>query len=174
MPSISSLQPRGLNHHAYATIDMEKTHQFWTEVMGCKFLGAWDFMDSHHGKPIPDNYMHSLYGMSDGSALAFFELQNGFQKTDDGIPKYTKHLALSVDSMEQLKEWQEHFKAHGLPVLGEIDHEEIWYSVYVTDPAGLTIELTYQARPFDDNDITEGHEVLKRWRARKNALAAKA
>jgi hypothetical protein len=55
-------------------------------------------------------YIHSLYGMSDGFAIAFFELQNGFQKTDDGIPKYTKHLALSVDSMEQLKEWQEHIK----------------------------------------------------------------
>jgi catechol 2,3-dioxygenase-like lactoylglutathione lyase family enzyme len=152
---------------------MEKTHQFWTEVMGCKFLGAWDFMDYHHGKPFADNYILSLYGISDGSAMGLFGLQNGFQKTDDGIPKYTKHLALSVDSIEQLKEWQEHFKAHGLPVLGEIDHEGIWYSVYVTDPAGLTIELTYQAGPFDDNDITEGHEVLKQWRTSKNALVAK-
>ena len=173
MPPTTSLQPCGLNHHAYATLDMEKTHKFWTEVMGCKFLGAWDFMDSGHGKPIPDNYIHSLYGMADGSAMAFFELQNDFEKKDDGIPKYTKHLALSVNSMDELKEWQDHFKAHGISVLGEIDHEGIWHSVYVTDPAGLTIELTYQARPFNNDDITEGFEVLARWRAHKNARLLK-
>lgn len=168
--STTSLQQRGLNHHACATLDMDKTHHFWTKVMGCKVLGAYSFMGSGHDKPIPDSYVHSLYSMSDGSAMAFSELGNDFDKKDDGIPKYTKHLALSCDSKEQVKEWHEHFIAHGIPVLGEIDHEGIWLSIYVTDPAGLTIELTYQSHTFDDNDATEGLKVLKQWRKDKVAV----
>jgi glyoxylase I family protein len=165
-----SLQPRGLNHHAYATLNMDETHKFWTEVMGCKFLGAYSFMeDAGHDKPIPDKYIHSLYGMSDGSAMAFFELQNGYDKKDDGVPKYTKHLALSCDSKEQVAEWHKHFEAHGIPVLGEIDHEGIWLSIYVDDPSGLTVEITYQAHIFKDEDAAEGLEILQKWRKEKIA-----
>lgn len=170
MPAKTSLQPRGLNHHAYATLNMDETHHFWTEVMGCKFLGAYAFPESGHDKPIPDSYVHSLYGMSDGSALAFFELGHDFEKKDDGIPKYTKHLALSCDSKEQVKQWHENFTAHGLDVIGEIDHEGMWLSIYVTDPSGLVIELTHQSHTFDDNDAAEGLEVLRQWRKDKIAL----
>jgi glyoxylase I family protein len=173
MLSKAALQPRGLNHHAYATLDMDETHRFWTEIMGCNFLGAFSFMDSDtHDKPIPDKYIHSLYGMSDGSALAFFELQNGFVKNDDGIPKYTKHLALSCDSKEQVAEWHRHFEKKGLKVLGEIDHEGVWLSIYVTDPSGLTVEITYQSHTFDEADVEEGLKCLKLWREDKNAYLA--
>ncbi|KAF2166311.1 hypothetical protein M409DRAFT_55155 [Zasmidium cellare ATCC 36951] len=168
-PIESTLQPRGLNHHAYATLDMDKTHQFWTHVMGCNFLGAYSFLDeAGHDKPIPDKYIHALYGMADGSALAFFELQNGYIKSDDGIPKYTKHLALSCDSLEQVTAWKAHWEACGMEVLGEIDHEGIWQSVYTTDPSGVIIEMTFQSHRFDENDHVEGLEVLKAWRRQKD------
>ena len=169
MPT-TSLQPRGLNHHAYVTLDMDKTHDFWINVMGCKFLGAFAF-SSEHDAPIPGNYVHSMYGMSDGSAMAFFELSQDYEKKDDGLPKYTKHLALSCDSKEQVKEWHEHFEAHGLEVLGEIDHEGMWLSIYVTEPSGLTIEITHQSHTWGDNDVSEGLEVLKQWR--KDKVASK-
>lgn len=170
MPAATTLQPRGLNHHAYATLDMDKTHHFWTDIMGCRFLGAYSFKESGHDKPIPDSYVHSLYGMSDGSALAFFELGHGYEKKDDGIPKYTKHLALSCDSKEQVKAWHDHFSSHGLEVLGEIDHEGVWLSIYITDPSGLIIELTYQSHTFDEKDATEGLEILRQWRKDKALL----
>ena len=167
--AVSTLQPRGLNHHAYATLNMDKTHEFWTKIMGCKFLGAYAFMESGHDKPIPDSYIHSLYGMSDGSAMAFFELGNDYEKNDDGIPTYTKHLALSCDNRDQVKRWHEHFTAHGLEVLGEIDHEGIWLSIYVTDPSGLIVEITYQSHVFDHKDYAEGLEVLAQWRKDKES-----
>jgi catechol 2,3-dioxygenase-like lactoylglutathione lyase family enzyme len=167
MSTNTSLQPRRLNHFAYATLDMDKTHKFWTEVMGCNLLGALEVEETGPA-PIQDTYVHAFYGLKDGSAIAFFELAKGFEKKDDGIPKYTKHLALSIDAEEDLKKWQDHFKAHDIPVL-EVDHDGIWLSLYVTDPAGLIIEITYQTRPFNDDDVVEGFEVLERWRAKKTA-----
>jgi len=170
MLSKPALQPRCVNHHAYATPNMDETHKFWTEIMGCKFLGAYSFMDEDaHDKPIPDKYVHSLYGLQDGSAMAFFELMNGYTKKDDGIPTYTKHLALSCDSIEQVAEWHRHFEKHGLSVLGEVDHEGVWLSIYITDPSGLTIEITYQSHQFDKKDEEEGFTALAQWRKDKNA-----
>ncbi len=130
-------------------------------------------MDSGHDKPIPDNYVHSLYGMSDGSAMAFFELPHDYNKKDDGIPKYTKHIALSCDSKEQVKEWHEKFTAHGLEVLGEIDYEGVWLAIYVNDPSGLIIEITYQSHAFNEDDAAEGLKVLKQWRADKTVSGLK-
>lgn len=165
--STTSLQPRRLNHFAYATPDIAKTHKFWTEVMGCNLLGALEFEETGPA-PIQDTYIHAFYGLKDGSAIAFFELARGFDKKDDGIPTYTKHLALSIDAEDELTGWQAHFKAHGIEVL-EVDHDGFWLSLYVTDPAGVIIEITYQTRPFNDADVVEGREVLERWWAKKAA-----
>ena len=120
-------------------------------------------------------YFHNdpLYGMTEGTAMAFFELQKRYNKTDDGIPTYLKHVALSCDSADQLRAWHRHFEAHGLHVLGEIDHEGIWLSIYVTEPSGLIIEITYQGHSFYEDDVKEGLTVLKEWRKQKNLSVGK-
>lgn len=162
--------PRRLNYYAFATNDMVQTHEFWTKAMRCKFLGA-QRQDGHadkYGRSL-GRFLHCFYGLADGSAVAVFELGKPFERKEDGVPNFTKHLALSVGSREQLREWIEHFKSLGIPVRGEIDHDGIWYSIYVVDPNGQNVELTWQSREFNDADAKEGEEVMSQWRKDKDA-----
>jgi catechol 2,3-dioxygenase-like lactoylglutathione lyase family enzyme len=166
----ADLAPRRLNHYAIATEDMAETHRFWTEVMGCEFRGALR-AEGHPmstGEQAP-GYLHAFYSFSDGSCIAFFELATGIERRDDGVPSWAKHLALSVDSREQLKEWQTRLSAAGVEVVGEIDHDGLFYSLYLFDPNGQRIELTYQTRDLDDNDKEAGRKVLEGWALDKAA-----
>ncbi|GAT20733.1 hypothetical protein RIB2604_00802060 [Aspergillus luchuensis] len=169
MAPSTATAPGGLNHYAYATNDMVKTHKFWTEVMRCKFLGAQrqgGEPDKYSGETL-GSFLHCFYGLADGSAVAFFELANNFTKTDDGIPAFTKHLALSVNSRDELYDWMAHFKSCGVDVKGEIDHDGLWYSIYVIDPNGQMVELTWQSRAFNEKDVEEGLEIMRQWREDK-------
>jgi catechol 2,3-dioxygenase-like lactoylglutathione lyase family enzyme len=162
-----SLQPISLNHYATATLDMEVTHKFWTEIMGCKFGGAV----RQDGEGLPElktgSFLHCFYSFQDNASVAFFEVAGGYDPKPDGIPGFTKHLALNVNSREELVAWQKHLTDHDISVAGEIDHDGLFYSIYLTDPNGLMVELTYQTRPLNNEDIEEGYEVMKNWSADK-------
>ncbi|KAL1867775.1 hypothetical protein Plec18167_008521 [Paecilomyces lecythidis] len=175
MASATFHGPRRLNHYAYATNNMTKTHEFWTKVMRCKFLGAQrqgGEPDKYRGVTL-GSFLHCFYGLADGSAVAVFELDKEFEKKDDGIPAFTKHLALSVDRREDLKNWIDHIESCGLPIMGEIDHDGLWYSIYVTDPNGQIVELTWQSREFNENDAKEGLKVMRQWKEDKAASTSK-
>jgi glyoxylase I family protein len=174
LPAIT-LKPTGLNHYALATNDMETTHKFWTEVLNCKYLGSIRHEDTpEKGFQVAKtgNFLHNFYSFGDGSAIAFFELENDFTKVDDGVPGFAKHLALGVNSHEELQQWHEHLSAANIPVLGEINHDDIWHSIYFMDPNGQQCELTYQERALTDKDAEEGLEIWKKWRADKTAAKA--
>lgn len=171
MSTTVSSAPRGLNHYAYATNDMTKTYEFWTKVMLCKFLGAQrqgGEPDRYDGESL-GSFLHCFFGLADGSAVAFFELAQNYEKKDDGIPSFTKHLALSVGSREELYEWKAHIESFGIEVFGELDHDGIWLSIYITDPSGQLVELTWQSREFNDKDVEDGIKVMEKWRQDKES-----
>lgn len=94
------LWPARLNHYALATLDMDVTHKFWTEVMGCQFRGAvrhTDTADGMNGQHT-GNFLHCFYSFEDGSSIAFFELAHDYTPRSDGIPHFAKHIALPVSS----------------------------------------------------------------------------
>jgi glyoxylase I family protein len=169
------LKPLGLNHYALGTVDMEITHKFWTEVMHCKYLGSIRHEDrtenGFHAVKL-GKFLHNFYGFADGSAIAFFELEHDFVKTDDGVPSWAKHFAMNVNSHEELKQWHAHLTASNIGVLGEINHDGIWHSIYFEDPNGQQCELTYQTRKLTDQDTKEGFKIFKSWREDKNAAKA--
>jgi catechol 2,3-dioxygenase-like lactoylglutathione lyase family enzyme len=173
MTITTTLTPRRLNHYALPAHDVAETHVFWTEVMGCTFKGALR-MGSHMmttGELAPD-YIHTFYAMADGSCIAFFELGTGLDRTDDGAPGWTKHIALSVDSREELAAWQDHLRAHNVDFAGEIDHGGLFYSIYFFDPNGQRIELTYQSHPMTPQDAIDGLAEIERWGSDKRASSA--
>jgi catechol 2,3-dioxygenase-like lactoylglutathione lyase family enzyme len=166
----NKLIPLRINHYAIATEDMQVTHRFWTEVMGCEFKGA--LRGPSHMMSTGDlapAYLHAFYAFGDGSCIAFFELASGLSRQDDGVPAWAKHLALSVGSREELAEWQRRLQAAGVDVAGEIDHDGLFYSIYFFDPNRQRIELTYQPRDLDENDAREGRAVLESWLSDKTA-----
>jgi len=159
-----ALKPIGLNHYALATVDMEATHKFWTEIMNCKYLGSIRHEEKGDQVFKTGNFLHNFYGFGDGSAIAFFELENDFIKVDDGVPGFAKHLALNVNSHAELKHWHERLKSSNIAVLGEVDHQDVWHSIYFEDPNGQQCELTYQERDLNDKDAEEGLKIWKGWR----------
>ncbi|MFE2943018.1 VOC family protein [Streptomyces sp. NPDC059255] len=164
------LTPERLNHYALATKDMAITHTFWTEMMGCEFKAAIR-ADGHTmstGEEAP-GYLHAFYSFKDGACIAFFELAGGLDPVDDQVPSWAKHLALSVDSREELARWHRHLEAAGVAVAGEVDHGGLFHSLYFFDPNGQRIELTYQARALTDEDRRLGYETLEGWARDKAA-----
>jgi hypothetical protein len=150
---------------------MDATHQFWTEVMGCRYMGSVRHEDKPNEPPAMKTgpFLHNFYGFQDGSAIAFFEMAKNFTKTDDGVPYFAKHLALNVNSYEQLMQWHQHLSNSNIPVLGEVNHDDLWYSLYFQDPNGQQCELTYQKRDLTEKDVEEGMKIYKQWRRDKNA-----
>ena len=50
------------------------------------------------------------------------------------------HIALLVDSLDGVKEWYAHLKAHGVNITGASDHG-VTRSIYFTDPDGNPFEI---------------------------------
>ncbi|UNK47117.1 VOC family protein [Arthrobacter sulfonylureivorans] len=170
LTNIGTLSLQSINHYAIATKDMEATHAFWTGVMGCEFKAALrgDEHQMSTGEVAPE-YLHAFYSFKDGSCIAFFELASGIEPVDDGVPSWTKHLALAVDSHEELRAWHRHLKESGVVVAGEVDHDGLFYSLYLFDPNGQRVEITYQTRQLNDEDRRQGFETMEAWVADKHA-----
>ena len=158
--------PRSLNHIAYPTWDSQRTHDFYTQVLKCPFLAAiqLDVVPSS-GERTP--YLHTFFGLSNGGAIAFFEVDGLPNPGPDAIPSWIRHIALNVDSMDELHAWKAHFEANSIDVNGIVDHDGVWESLYVFDPNGVRIELTVQTRDLTDADAAEGAAALRAWNERK-------
>lgn len=158
--------PRSLNHVAYPTWNSQATHDFYTQVLKCPFLTAirLDVVPSS-GEHTP--YLHTFFGLHDGSAIAFFEVDGLPNPGPDSVPSWVRHIALNVDSLEELNEWKAHFTTMGVDSVGIVDHDGVWESLYIFDPNGVRIELTWQTRELTDADTKEGVEALREWNARQ-------
>ena len=64
-------RPTAVNHNAYVTTDSEATRHFYEDIIGLPLIATWTEEDQ-----MPDRvrtYCHTMYGLDDGSALAFFQ-----------------------------------------------------------------------------------------------------
>jgi glyoxylase I family protein len=164
--------PQSFNHVAVLTLDSHKTYDFYTRILGMKLLSAVrENSVPSTGEKV--SFLHTFYGMEDGSCLAFFEL-DGLQlpKVDDGVPRWVRHFAMNVATNEELLSWKERIEANGVEVRGVVDHEGIWQSIYFFDPNGLRLELTWQRRELDEYDGRRGLELLEQWTREHEQLAA--
>ena len=158
--------PRSLNHIAYPTWDSQATHDFYTEVLKCEMLAAIQ-LDQVPSSGARTPYLHTFFGLGDGSAIAFFEVDGLPRPEPDSVPSWVRHIALNVDSMEELHAWKAHFAAKGVETVGIVDHDGVWESLYLFDPNGVRIELTLQTRELDESDAKAAAETLRKWTARR-------
>jgi catechol-2,3-dioxygenase len=68
-----------------------------------------------------------------------------------------------VETYEELLAWKARLEENGISVLGVIDHEGIWQSIYFFDPNGLRLELTWQKRELEAEDTAHGEELVRQW-----------
>lgn len=108
-------------------------------------------------------FLHVFYETENGECLAFFALEGRYERRDDGLPSFTRHLALGVKDAADLERWQQELATQGVEVSPAIDHDGIWQSIYVWDPNGIRLELTFQNRPLGPADAAEGAVELENW-----------
>ncbi|SFV07910.1 VOC family protein [Pseudoduganella namucuonensis] len=139
MPSFVPV--RGLHHFAYRCKDAEETRRFYEDILGLPLVHVIrnDHVPST-GEYCP--YVHIFFQMTDGSHIAFFDLGDDVRPDPSpNTPAWVNHLALRVDSLDDLKEAKARLQAAGVEVLG-LTHHHIIESIYFFDPNGIRLELT--------------------------------
>lgn len=155
-------RPLGLNHVAYLTRDTARTVEFYTGVLGLELVGH--AIDDRVSVGESHRFLHTFFALGDGSCIAFFELEGlGDQPDETIVPPWVRHLALNVDSVEALEQARQRVLDAGLEVVGPVDHEGIWLSIYFFEHNGIRLELTYQRRPLDEHDAAAAAAAVAEW-----------
>jgi len=169
-PAVVKTPPRMLNHFARVTPDAEATVDFYTRVLNMEFVQAVvDGSIPSTGEPIP--YFHIFFRLGDGSTLAFFEAPGLPDRPAPPHAAYDTfdHLALHADSVAEVDAWHRHLLAHGLEIVGPVDHG-IVYSIYFRDPINdLRLEITTPLEPDWNDQAVAAATALTEWVAAKRS-----
>jgi catechol 2,3-dioxygenase-like lactoylglutathione lyase family enzyme len=160
-------RPTMLSHVAYITHDTAATVAFYTDILGMDLVNAvLDDSIPSTGDPVP--YFHSFFRMKDGSTVAFFEAPELPPPPAPSHAAYDvfQHLALQVDSREDVDRWHAWLVKNRIEVLGPVDHKII-YSVYFHDPNGLRLEITAAIDPTWNDRSEQAHASLVEWQNAK-------
>lgn len=179
-----------LHHLAYRCRDAQRTVEFYTKVLGLKYVAGllppesrssptWPLNEP--GQPArkvvgdPADSIHIFFELGDGSYLAFFDVASAPEDADDRSPWWVKHVAFETDSMEKLLAAKARLEAHGVQVLGPKDHE-LCQSIYFMDPDGHRLEIAVRTETADTwKDLArEAPAKLAEWNARKKRKYGKS
>jgi lactoylglutathione lyase len=171
-----------LHHIAYRCSDAQRTVDFYTKVIGLKYVAglmppesvsspSWPLNEP--GKPprkvvgAPADSIHIFFELGDGSYLAFFDVP-GPEDEPERTPWWVKHIAFETDSMEKLVAAKQRLEKHGVQVLGPKDHD-LCQSIYFMDPDGHRLEITVRTETADTWPRLEADAAanLKNWNALK-------
>jgi glyoxylase I family protein len=162
---------KSLHHVAYRCKDAKKTAEFYTKALGLKYkmaVSADTVLSTGEYSP----HFHLFFEMEDGSSVAFFEVpespEMGF---DPNTPDWVQHLALRVESLDDLLAAKKRLEEMGVEVLGPADHR-ICLSIYFHDPSGHRLELTF---PTETPEMTAAFqraapEMLEAWAKTERAV----
>jgi catechol 2,3-dioxygenase-like lactoylglutathione lyase family enzyme len=162
---------RGINHLALVCSDMERTVDFYSNVLGMPLVRTIEL-------PL-DMGQHFFFDVGNGDCLAFFWFPNapahapglaapsalpgqGELATAHGS---MNHVAFDV-APEQIEEYAARLSAKGIECTAVANHDESEYqvsrklhpgvyvrSVYFFDPDGILLEFAAWTRPFRPEDV---------------------
>jgi catechol 2,3-dioxygenase-like lactoylglutathione lyase family enzyme len=161
----------GVNHLALVCSDMERTVEFYTEVLGMRLIKTID-LPAGQGQ-------HFFFDMGGGNALAFF----WFPDAPDPVPGVSapvsvpgvgewhsavgsmNHIAFNVP-VEKFDDYVERLKAKGVAVSPILNHDNspngvsrtvtddvFVRSIYFFDPDGVCLEFACWTKVFDAADV---------------------
>ncbi|WP_201408743.1 VOC family protein [Mycobacterium paraintracellulare] len=155
---------QGVDHAAFPTFDPAGTVRFYHDILGFPIVHSvcavgWGPADH------PD-FVHFFFDIGKGDRIAFFYYFGVERFSPDGdayathgpeIPGFfrdSRHLAIHVDSVDVLEEYQRRLQSNDWHVEMRVKHETI-ESIYTHDPNGYLVEFTYPTRATtvaDDDD----------------------
>ena len=161
--------PERLHHNAYVVKDLERTRQFYEDVVGMPLLATWCEKTELFGKE--RTYCHCFFGLQDASALAFFQFADANDQKEFGpdLPiSGFRHIALNCNR-EQQEALLQKLKDSGY------DEDKFYilehgycHSLYVRDPDDLIVEFCVDHPDVDKINadvLPKAHSELKRWLA---------
>lgn len=160
---------QGLHHFAWRCRDCEETRHFYEDLLGLPLVHVIkaDHVPST-GEYCP--YVHIFFRMRDGSYIAFFDLGDDIAaEPSPNTPGWVNHLALRVDSLDELETAKARLEAAGVEVIGVTDHHII-KSIYFFDPNGIRLELTTPTVDTAEMDALaqRAHAEVLEWTAFKS------
>lgn len=173
-PNVPKMPPiEGLHHWAIKCRDGEETRHFYEDILGLPLahIIKADYVPSTK-QHCP--YVHLFFKMGDGSYVAFFDLGDDLAPDPSpNTPSWVNHIALRMNSVEEVERAKARLEAHGVPVIGVTDHHFI-KSIYFFDPNGYRLELTHELGPaaYVEKAAQEAHGKLKAWNEEKAKIRA--
>ena len=157
--------PNGIHHLAICTKDIKKQIEFFTEVCGMELVALYWM----HGVK---NTFHGFLKLGDSSSIAFVQSPEiGEIQPIKGVshPTWTaapvaagvmQHVAMNVDTEEDLMAMRDRVRSHGYWVMGPLDHG-FCKSIYFAGPEGLMLEFSTSEGKTIDAEAWIDPEVVK-------------
>jgi len=156
---------RGVDHVAYVTTKPKETVHFYRDILGfplvhCITAPAWG------NDPFAD-FVHFFFDIGSGAKIAFFyffgqdpdEMAPGIN-SGPGMLQRSRHLAMLVDTKEELDAYERRFEEAGYPLRHRVMHELI-ESIYAWDPNGYNIEIARPLRQVDEVDCEDAELAMQ-------------
>ncbi len=151
----------GVHHTARPTWKLGETVHFYRDLLKLPLIHAvsargWG-PDDHA------DFLHFFFDSGNGSTIAFFYYIGAekpeFANALDDYRYRASHTAWRVETREQLLECREKIEAAGITLKYQIRHEVI-ESIYFNDPNGYALEITWQVRPFKQDDFNDAGRTV--------------
>lgn len=138
-------KPNALHHLAISTGDMKSQIEFFTDVLGMELVALYWM----HGV---EGTWHGFLRLNDTAAVAFVfnekikqtkpikDVTYSGNPADPSAPGTMQHLALNVDSLEDLLNMRDRIRSRRVPVFGPI-HHGFCSSIYFAGPENLALEI---------------------------------
>jgi catechol 2,3-dioxygenase-like lactoylglutathione lyase family enzyme len=159
-----------IHHVAYRCKDAKQTVEWYVKHLNMDFVLAIA-EDNVPSTGAPDPYMHVFLDAGQGNVLAFFELPTQRDMgRDENTPAWVQHLALEIDSMDELLAAKARLEASGIDVLGPTNHT-IFQSIYFFDPNGHRLELSVNTATQEMKDKLDAvkWDMLNEWAETRKA-----
>ena len=160
----------GINHLAVVCEDMDRTVDFYTNVLGMPLTKTIDLRDGR-GK-------HYFFDCGGGDQLAFFWFPKGPESVESdeyrritATPGTMNHVAFNV-APEKIDEYQKKLGALGIECTEVVNHDDspsgvsedispstFVRSIYFKDPDGMQLEFAAWARALTDEDVDGAYRV---------------
>jgi catechol 2,3-dioxygenase-like lactoylglutathione lyase family enzyme len=143
----------GIHHLAIATADIKAQIEFFNEVLGMELVALYWM----HGV---EGAWHGFMKLHDTSYIAFVEtpdiaaIERTLGVTHAGNAGNAcaggamQHVALNVDTLDDLLAMRDRIRSHGVTVFGPIDHG-MCHSMYFAGPEDLSLEVATSERAID-------------------------
>lgn len=142
--------------------DLAATHQFYSQVL----LRPLVYAQTNELLPGSDErarHIEVRYALDDGSTINFIVFEGDPPDAARRLHPL-RHFAFEVSGIDALHRWREHLLAHGVEVLGEIDHGVVM-SIYFFDPNQIRLELCASMINFDAAEARRAEAIYAEWHA---------